>query len=461
MREGNKVLEKKDELLGSAPLGPLILKMVLPAVTAQIVNVLYSIVDRIYIGHMEGVGRQALTGIGVCFPILMLISAFSAFAGMGGAPRTAIWMGRGEPKKAERILGNSIIMLLCFSLVLTTFFMLYRRQVILAFGGSEATIGYAMEYLSIYLWGTVFVQCSIGLNLFITCQGQSRIAMISVLIGAGTNIILDPFLIFVLQMGVKGAALATVISQALSSIWIVSFLASKRSSIRIRKENLKPDLKIMGSIAALGIAPFIMQSTESLVTIVLNSGLQKYGGDLYVATITIMQSVMQLIIAPLQGVQQGTQPIISYNFGAHNKNRIKKTILYSFAIIFTGTTLSCLATVYFPEFFASFFTTDKELIGLVGKVMPIFMAGIWAFGLQLVFQSAFMGMGQAKVSLFLALLRKIILLIPLALILPRLFGVYGIYYAEPISDIVAPLVTTLLFLLLFSSIMEKEMGAKK
>lgn len=461
MREGNKVLEKKDELLGSAPLGPLILKMVLPAVTAQIVNVLYSIVDRIYIGHMEGVGRQALTGIGVCFPILMLISAFSAFAGMGGAPRAAIWMGRGEPKKAERILGNAIIMLLCFSLVLTTFFMLYRRQAILAFGGSEATIDYAMEYLSIYLWGTVFVQCSIGLNLFITCQGRSRIAMISVLIGAGTNIILDPFLIFVLQMGVKGAALATVISQALSSIWIVSFLASKRSSIRIRKENLKPDLKIMGSIAALGIAPFIMQSTESLVTIVLNSGLQKYGGDLYVATITIMQSVMQLIIAPLQGVQQGTQPIISYNFGAHNKNRIKKTILYSFAIIFTGTTLSCLATVCFPEFFASFFTTDKELIGLVGKVMPIFMAGIWAFGLQLVFQSAFMGMGQAKVSLFLALLRKIILLIPLALILPRLFGVYGIYYAEPISDIIAPLVTTLLFLLLFSSIMEKEMGAKK
>ena len=446
----------KEERLGSGPLGPLIFEMVIPAVIAQLVNVLYSIVDRIYIGHMEGVGREALTGVGVCFPILMLISAFSAFAGMGGAPRAAISLGRGEHKMAERILGNAVLMLFGFSLILTVFFSVYKKPLLMAFGASSNTIGYSLDYLDIYLLGTIFVQFSLGLNMFITCQGQAKISMISVMLGAGSNIILDPFFIFGLGMGVRGAALATIISQALSCIWILSFLCSSRSSIRIRMENLVPDRKILGSIAALGIAPFVMQSTESLVTIVLNSGLQRYGGDLYVGTITIMQSVMQLIIVPLQGVQQGTQPVISYNFGAGNKERIKKTMYYSFSMIFSGTLLSCLATCIFPEFFASFFTTDQELIALVGKVMPVFMGGIWMFGIQLVCQSAFMGMGQAGISLFLALLRKIFLLIPLALVLPKYFGVYGIYYAEPIADILAPAITGILFLSLFSKIIEKE-----
>lgn len=461
MKERKNQLKNSDEKLGISPLGSLIFSMVIPAVIAQMVNVFYSIVDRIYIGHMEGVGREALTGVGVCFPVLMLLSAFSAFAGMGGAPRAAIWLGRGNRKMAEKILGNTMVMLITFSVILTFFFGVFKRPIILAFGGSEHTIGYAMDYLEIYLLGTIFVQFSIGLNMFITCQGKSKISMMSVLLGAGTNIILDPIFIFFLGMGVKGAALATIISQAISSIWILLFLTSGKSSIRIRIENLKPDHRIIGSIAALGIAPFVMQSTESLVTIVLNSGLQKYGGDLYVGTITIMQSIMQLIIAPLQGVQQGTQPIISYNFGAHNKERIKRTIYYSLSIILTGTTLSCLTTILFPEFFASFFTTDKDLISLVGEVMPIFMGGIWMFGIQLVCQSAFMGMGQAKISLFLALLRKIILLIPLALVLPRFFGVYGIYYAEPISDILAPAVTGVLFLALFSKIVAKEVGEEK
>ncbi len=448
----------QDERLGTAPLGPLMFSMIVPAVIAQAVNVLYSIVDRIYIGHIPQMGRTALTGIGICFPIITIISAFSAFAGMGGAPRAAIWLGKGKRDMAEKILGNAVTMLLCFSLILTVFFQLTKEPVIMAFGGSENTIGYAMDYLGIYLWGTIFVQLSLGLNMFITSQGKSRTAMLSVLIGAVINILLDPILIFGFGMGVRGAALATLLSQLCSCLWVVAFLASKRSGIRIRVWNLKPDWKIMGSVAALGIAPFTMQSTESLVSIVLNSGLQQYGGDLYVGSLTIMQSVMQLIVVPLQGVQQGTQPVISYNFGAHNRERIVQTLRVSAAIILTASTLSCLITVFFPEIFARMFTQDEELIQLVGQVMPIFMAGIWIFGVQMVCQSAFMGMGQAKISLFLALLRKIILLIPLALVLPKFFGVMGIYYAQPIADILAALTTGLLFAFNFNRIIQKEMG---
>ncbi len=448
----------QDEKLGSAPLGPLMVGMIVPAVIAQGVNVLYNIVDRIYIGHIPEVGRTALTGVGVCFPIITIISAFSAFVGMGGAPRAAIWMGKGRRDMAEKILGNGVTMLLFFSVVLTLFFQWWKEPIILAFGGSENTIGYATDYLGIYLVGTIFVQLSLGLNMFITSQGKSRTAMLSVLIGAVINIMLDPVFIFVFSMGVKGAALATVISQFCSCIWVVSTLLSKRSGIRIRVKNMKPDWKIMGSVAALGIAPFTMQSTESLVSIVLNTSLQSYGGDVYVGSLTIMQSVMQLIVVPLQGVQQGTQPIISYNFGAHNKERIVQTLKVSMGVILTASTLYCLACIFFPESFARMFTKDEALIELVGQVMPVFMAGIGIFGVQLVCQSAFMGMGQAKISMFLALLRKIILLIPLALALPRFFGVMGIYYAEPVADAAAALTTGILFLLNFKKIIQKEMG---
>lgn len=450
--------QNKDEKLGTAPLMPLIFSMVIPAVIAQVVNVLYSIVDRIYIGHMPVVGTESLTGVGVCFPIITIISAFSAFAGMGGAPLAAIWLGRGRRDMAEKILGNAVTMLACFSVVLTIFFSLFKEPLIMAFGGSENIIGYSMDYLSIYLLGTIFVQFSLGLNMFITSQGQSKIAMLSVLIGAVTNIVLDPIFIFGFHLGVKGAAMATVISQACSCTWIVSFLCSKKTGVRIRKQNLIPDWGIIGNVMALGIAPFVMQTTESLVTVVLNSGLQHYGGDLYVGSITILQSVMQLIVVPLQGIQQGTQPIISYNYGAHNKERIVKTIKVSLSIILTCTTTCCLLTVFFPTIFARLFTPDEALIALIGKVMPIFMGGIWIFGVQMACQSAFMGMGQAKISVFLALLRKIILLVPLAIVLPRIFGVYGIYYAEPIADILAATTTGILFLCNFNKIIRKEMG---
>lgn len=444
-----------DDKLGTAPIGKLVISMAIPAVIAQLVNVLYNIVDRMYIGHIPEVGAKALTGVGICFPILMLISAFSAFVGSGGAPLAAIQLGKGNRDEAEKILGNGVTILICFSILLTTLFMVFKKPFLYAFGASDETIVYALEYITIYLCGTVFVQASIGLNTFITSQGQATIAMLSVLIGAIINIILDPIFIFGFDMGVKGAALATVISQACSAIWVVYFLLSKKSSIRIRLHHLKPNLKIIGSVAALGVSPFVMQATESLINIVFNSGLQHYGGDLYVGSMTILQSVMQLFIMPVQGITMGTQPIISYNYGAKNFDRVKKTFKCSLAVTFTVTCVCSLAALFFPTVFASMFTKDAELIALIKVVMPIFMAGIWIFGVQMACQSAFMGMGQAKISLFLALLRKVILLIPFALILPHFMGVMGIYWAEPIADILAATTTGILFLINFKKILAK------
>lgn len=444
-----------DEKLGTAPIGPLVLSMALPAVIAQLVNVLYNIVDRIYIGRIPEIGTTALTGLGICFPIIMLITAFSAFVGSGGAPLASIQLGKGNRNEAERILGNGVTILITFSIILTTVFMIFKEPLLFAFGASNDTIVYALQYLGIYLCGTLFVQISVGLNTFITCQGQAKTAMFSVLIGAITNIVLDPIFIFTFGMGVRGAALATIISQAFSAIWVIHFLLSKKSSIRIKACNLKPDWKIIGSVAALGVSPFVMQATESLINIIFNSGLQRYGGDLYVGSMTVLQSVMQLFVMPVQGITIGTQPIISYNYGAKNHARVKQTFKYTLSITFTVTCLCTLASFAFPAVFARMFTSQKELIELIEKVMPIFMGGIWIFGIQMACQSAFMGMGQAKISLFLALLRKVILLIPLAIILPRFFDVMGIYYAEPVADILAALTTGALFILNFKKILAK------
>lgn len=457
--EENKMQEKKqDEKLGTAPIGRLILSMAIPAVIAQVVNVLYNIVDRIYIGHIAEVGATALTGLGICFPILMLISAFSAFIGMGGAPLAAIELGKGNREGAEKILGNGVTVLIVLSVVLTILFGLFKTPLLYAFGGSDATVVYAQQYLNIYLCGTIFVQIAMGLNMFITSQGQAKIGMMSVLIGAVINIILDPILIFGCGMGVRGAALATIISQGCSAAWVLRFLLSEKSSIRIRTKNMRPELKTVAMIAALGVSPFAMQSTESLVNITLNSGLQTYGGDLYVGSMTILTSVMQLIVTPIQGISQGTQPIISYNFGAGNRERVKKTFRISLGVTLTVTVVCCILTVLFPTIFARLFTNEQELVQIVGRVLPIYMAGIWIFGIQMACQSAFMGMGQAKISLFLALLRKVILLIPLAIILPRFFGVIGIYYSEPVADIVAALTAGTLFFINFEKILDK--GAK-
>lgn len=447
--------ESREKKLGTAPLGKLIFQLALPGILAQLINVLYNMVDRMYIGHMPETGATALTGLGVCLPILVLISAFSSFAGAGGAPLAAIELGKGNKDKAEKILGNATTMLIACSVVLTLVFGIFKDPILYAFGASDETIGFALDYLNIYLIGTIAVQLALGLNIYISCQGNAKIAMFSVLIGAVLNIILDPVFIFGLDMGVKGAALATVISQAVSAVWVVRFLLSKQSVIRIKWENMKPDLKIIGSVCALGVSPFVMQSTEALVTIVLNNGLQSYGGDLYVGSLTILQSVMQLIVVPVNGLTQGVQPVISYNFGAGNFERVKKTFKTVLIADLAVTVIACLLTQFIPGVFAAAFTDETALIALVKEVMPIFFAGIWIFGVQMACQSAFMGMGQAVVSLFLALLRKVILLIPLALILPKFFDVRGIYYAEPVADIVAALTTGVVF-----AVMSKKLFSK-
>lgn len=450
----------QDERLGTMPLPKLMLSLAIPSLIAQVINVLYNIVDRMYIGHIPESGPIALTGVGLTFPIIMLISAFSSFAGAGGAPLAAIALGKGDRDRAEMILGNAVSMLLTFSVVLTVFFMVFKRPLLFAFGASEQTIGFSDSYISIYLIGTIFVQTALGLNMFITSQGQAKTAMLSVLIGALTNIILDPIFIFVLHFGVRGAALATILSQALSATWVVRFLTSEKSAIRIRKDRMKPDMRIIKTVMALGISPFIMQSTESAINIVLNRGLQIYGGDLYVGSMTILQSILQLAVVPIQGFTQGIQPIISYNFGARKFDRVRKTYRLTIGLSLTVATISTLCTILFPGLFAGIFTNDPELYALVIKVLPIFMGGIWIFGIQMGCQTTFMGLGQAKISLFLALWRKVFLLIPLALILPRFFGVIGIYYSEPISDTVAALTAGTIFFFTRKKIVSEDALAK-
>lgn len=447
---------KNDERLGKAPLGKLMLSMALPTVAAQVINVLYNIVDRIYIGHIEGYGQLALTGVGVTFPIIIIISAFSAFAGMGGAPLASIQLGKKDYDKAEKILGASVAMLLFFSVVLTVLFMIFRTPVLYAFGASDKTIVYAQQYITIYLIGTIFVQFALGLNTYISGQGNSKIAMLSVLIGAITNIILDPIFIFVFNMGVRGAALATIISQALSAVWVVRFLISDKSVIRIRKKNIRFEKDIIKNIAALGVSPFIMQSTESLVMITLNTGLLKYGGDLYVGTMSIMTSVMQLITIPTQGISQGVQPILSYNYGAGNIKRVKGAFFRMEIVCLATTLVFGGLAVLKPEIYVPLFSNDAELIELTCRYMPVYFLGITLFGIQMGCQTMFLSLGQAKASLVIALLRKVILLVPLAIIFPKFMGVVGIYRAEPVADFISITVTVILFTVISRKILRND-----
>lgn len=447
----------KDERLGSERLGKLMVSLAVPAVAAQLINVLYNIVDRIYIGHIQGYGDMALTGVGVTFPIIMLIAAFSAFAGMGGAPLASIQLGKHDYDRAELILGNSAGLLVIFSVVLTIGFSIFKTPVLYAFGASETTIQYAESYIGIYLLGTIFVQFAVGLNTFISGQGEARIAMLSVLIGAIINICLDPVFIFVFGMGVKGAALATIISQAVSAAWVIKFLTSKKSVIRLKAKNMRLKGDVVKHIGGLGISPFIMQSTESLVNITLNSGLQKYGGDLYVGTMSIMTSIMQLIVIPIQGITQGVQPIISYNYGAGNKSRVKGAIIRLIAVCFLATIVLAGIAVFAPGVYAEIFTNNDQLVKLTCQVMPIYFFGITIFGIQSACQSTFLALGKAKVSLFIALLRKVILLIPLAIILPKFMGVIGIYRAEPVADIISVLATSVLFVITVKKVL-RSMG---
>lgn len=443
-----------EERLGTDRMLPLIFKMALPAVIAQMVNLLYNIVDRIYIGHIPGIGTPALAGIGVAGSIIILISAFSAIVAGGGAPLAAIALGQGDRQRAGKILGNGFVLLLLFTVLTSSLAYIFMEPILLFTGASQQTLGYATDYLSIYLIGTLFVEISIGLNTFINTQGRPSIAMWSVMIGAFLNILLDPLFIFVFNMGVKGAALATIISQAGSAIWVVLFLTSSRASLRLESKYMKPEKKIVGAILALGLSPFIMASTESMVGFVLNGTLKNFG-DIYVSALTVMQSSMLFVSVPLAGFALGFVPIVSYNYGHGNRERVKECFKIVMTFMFLFNFILILLMIFFPSVVASAFTSDEELIQTVKQVMPVFLAGMTIFGLQRACQNMFVALGQAKVSIFIALLRKIFLLIPLALILPNYMGMIGVYAAEAISDATAAICCTIIFMIQFPKILNK------
>ena len=448
---------KYEERLGTERMLPLVFKMALPAVAAQFVNLLYSIVDRIYIGHIPGIGTDA-AGVGVTISLVVLISSFSAIVGGGGAPLAAIALGQGNRRRAGKILGNGFTLLILFTLLTSFIAYTFMEPILLFTGASEHTLGYAEDYLSIYLLGTLFVELSVGLNTFINTQGRPAIAMYSVLIGAILNIGLDPLFIFTFNMGVKGAALATVLSQAVGAIWILRFLSGKKTILHLKKENFKLQKEIILPCLALGISTFVMLSTESILSISFTSSLSRYGGDLAVGAMTIITSVSQLATLPLQGICQGGQPIMSYNYGAGNRNRVKKAFFTQFTVctIFTG--CFWLIMLLFPKMFAGIFSNNTELITYTAWALRIYMAGIFSLGFQVACQQSFMALGQAKVSLLLACLRKLILLIPLIFILPHFIQnkVFAVFLAEPISDILAAIITTSTFFSRFNKILDRK-----
>ena len=439
-------MEQENEL-GVKPIKKLLWKLAVPAITAQIVNVLYNVVDRIYIGHIPEVGKLALTGVGVCMPLIMLISAFAMLAGMGGAPRASIMLGRNDAEEAERILGNCAALLILVAVTLTVLFQLFAKPFLLTFGASRNTIGFAMDYIRIYACGTIFVQLTLGLNAFITAQGFAKISMKTTLIGAVTNIILDPIFIFVLGMGVKGAALATVLSQALSATWVLTFLLGKQTTLKLRLKNFRLQGRVILPCVLLGLSPFVMQSTESILNICFNSSLLKYGGDTAVGAMTILTSVMQFSMLPLQGLTQGAQPIISFNYGAKNIDRVKKAFHLLLRSAACYSTLLWLLCMLVPQIFISIFTSDADLASYTIWALRIYMAASLLFAVQLACQQTFIALGNAKTSVFLALLRKVLLLIPLIFILPHFVSnpVFGVFVAEPVADTIAVATTAALF----------------
>ena len=449
---------KKAVDLGSGNVRKLLFSLALPTITSQIVNMLYNLVDRIYIGHMqpaETVGKLALTGVGVCLPIILVISAFAALIAMGGAPKASISEGRGDLKAAEHIMGNSFSLLVLASVILTAVFQLFAEPLLLTFGASENTIGYALDYLRIYTLGTIFVQMTLGMNAYITAQGFTTVSMKTVLIGAILNTLLDPIFIFVLGLGVRGAALATILSQAVSAVWLLRFLTGPRTKWRLRRENLKPVPSVFLPCLALGLAPFIMQSTESLISVCFNSSLLKYGSDIAVCAMTVLISIMQLAMMPLQGLTQGAQPIISYNYGARNAQRVRDAFRCLLISCVTYSMTLWALVQFFPRLFALLFSSAPELVSYAAWALRIYMAATGIFGVQIACQQTFIALGNAKTSLFLAILRKIILLIPLIYILPHFFTnkVFAVFLAEPVADFLAVCTTAAMFAVQFKKSM--------
>ena len=441
-------MENDKEFLGKEPLGKLLFRLALPTVTAQLINMLYNIVDRIYIGHMPGDGALALTGVGVCLPLILIVSAFAALVGAGGAPRATIFMGRKDYDKAEKTLGNCFAMQIIISAILTIVLLIWNEDLLLAFGASENTIGYATSYMNIYAVGTIFVEITLGMNYFITAQGFAKTGMLSVVIGAVANIILDPIFIFGFDMGVQGAALATVISQGLSTLWVLAFLFGKKTFLRIRKSTMRLEKAIAIPALSLGAATFIMQASESVINICYNSSLLKYGGDIAVGAMTILSSVMQFAMLPLQGLGQGAQPILSYNFGSRNKGRVKKAYFLLLRVSLIYAFILWLSVMLFPSMFARMFTSDNALIDFTAPMLRVYMAVSVLFGIQMACQMTFTSLGNARSSMIVAILRKFVLLIPLMYILPHVFTsdqTMAVFLAEPVADFVAVLCTSVIF----------------
>ena len=445
------------EFLGTERIGKLLFKLSIPTVIAQLINMLYNIIDRIYIGHMPGDGSLALTGVGVCMPLIMLVSAFAALVSAGGAPRASIFMGKQDLGSAQKTLGNCFSLQMIVSFVLTFILIIWNEDLLLAFGASENTISYATQYMSIYALGTLFVQMTLGMNTFITAQGFTTISMISVLIGAICNIVLDPLFIFGLGMGVKGAALATILSQAMSCIWIISFLCGKKTRLKLRKQDMRLQASIILPCIALGSAAFIMQASESIISICFNASLLHYGGDIAVGAMTIMVSVMQFAMLPLQGIAQGAQPITSYNYGAKNVGRVKKTVRLLITTCLTYSLTLWSAVMLFPHLFVGIFTPDQALINFSAPMLRIYLGGVCLFGIQIACQMTFTALGKALNSIVVAVVRKFVLLLPLIYIMPHLVSnqTMGVYMAEPVADIIAVTFTTILFSFQFKKAMNE------
>lgn len=443
----------------------LLIKLSVPAIFAQLINALYNIVDRMYIGHIPDIGSTALTGVGITFPIILLISAFASLVGMGGAPLVSIEMGRADTRRAEKIMSNGFAMLLAIAVLLTAFFLGFRDPLLRAFGASEATLPYARDYITIYVIGTIAVQIALGLNSFITAQGFAKTSMATVAIGAVINIVLDPIFIFVFHMDVRGAALATILSQAVSAVWVLQFLTGHRTVLHLRLSLMKPELRLCGKVLALGAAPFIMQSTESLIQVVFNTSLSRYGGDMYVGAMTVMSSIMQVFFMPINGVTQGAQPIIGYNFGAGHPARVRTAVKWSFGFCMFFAVAIWLLTMFAPNVLTSIFTNNAELKAVTGRAMKIYFAATFMMGAQMSFQNAFLSLGKSPYAVCLALLRKVILLVPLVYILPNFIspGYVAVLTAEPIADFLAAATTSTIFLWRIGKILgdRKEKKEKK
>ena len=452
-------MDNNKDFLGTQPIGRLLLKLALPTVAAQLINMLYNIVDRMYIGHIKDVGALALTGVGVCMPLIMIISAFAALVGNGGAPRASIYMGKKDTDTAQKILGNCFSLQIILSIILTIILLIGNKTFLLAFGASENTISYAVNYMNIYAIGTIFVQLTLGMNAFITAQGFAKTGMLSVLIGAVANIVLDPVFIFGMNMGVRGAALAITISQTLSCIWVLSFLFGKKTFLKIKPENLRLHAKIILPCVALGSSLFIMQASESIISVCFNSSLLKYGGDIAVGAMTILTSVMQFAMLPLQGLGQGAQPIMSYNYGAKNNDRVRKTFRLLLKVSFGYSIVLWAIVMLLPQMFAMMFTSDNALLSFTSQALRIYMASMFMFGIQIACQMAFNALGKAKDSIIVAVMRKFILLIPLIYIMPAIFKANqtnAVYMAEPVADFIAVCFTAILFAFEFKKAMKEN-----